>query len=152
MVEIRPKKISERIESYDYLLYKIGDTYFAKNGLSGNVDYTGSTVASILTDVFNVIVKGIIFLKDIPFDLSKHGDIPEDVRVICSYNAEYWEYINSADSSGSPYTVSVGSGVNAGYYLAADSEGRICFASTNFKTVFMMRYFYGLTVSVEQSF
>jgi hypothetical protein len=59
------------------------------------------------------------------------NSIPENVKVACSYQDEYYEYINSADSSGSPYTVEVGAGVNVDNYIAKDSENRICFTSTN---------------------
>ena len=55
MVEIRPKKISERIESYNYLLYRIGDTYFAKNGLSGNIDYSSVNFKSVYDAVSAVL-------------------------------------------------------------------------------------------------
>ena len=55
MVEVRPKKISERIESYNYLLYRIGDTYFAKNGLSGNVDYSSVNFKTVYDAVSAVL-------------------------------------------------------------------------------------------------
>ncbi|MDI9577901.1 MAG: right-handed parallel beta-helix repeat-containing protein, partial [Thermoproteota archaeon] len=120
-------------------------TYYAINGGTWDnmVAGVGSTAwatyktnsTALTAQVLAACTSGTIYMKDVAFDMNLFDDIHEGVRVICSYNAEYWEYINSADSSGSPYTVSVGSGVNVGYYLAADSEGRICFTSTNAATV-----------------
>ena len=116
-------------------------TYYAINGGTWDnmVAGVGSTAwatyktnsTKITELVLDSTTSGSIYMKDVAFDMNLFDDIPEGVRVICSYNAEYWEYINSADSSGSPYTVSVGSGVNNGYYLAQDKEGRICWLSIN---------------------
>jgi streptogramin lyase len=77
------------------------------------------------------ITDGVVFGKGVAFDLALMNSIPENVKVACSYQDEYYEYINSADSSGSPYTVEVGAGVNVDNYIAKDSENRICFTSTN---------------------
>lgn len=127
-------------KGFSYIIRKNGDNYEAVSGATGRLVYggsddeggvDGSDDAAVIAAVLAAVSSGVVLLNGVAFDLTQFGDIPEDVRVICSYNAECWEYINSADSSGSPYTVSVGSGVNVGYYLAADSEGRICFTSTD---------------------
>ncbi len=131
-------------KGYAYIIRKNGANYEAINGATGRLVYGGASdegavdgadAAAVLVAVLAAATTGAVLLRETEFDLTQFGDIPEDVRVICSYNAECWEYINSADSSGSPYTVSVGSGVNAGYYLAQDSEGRICYASTSWGTL-----------------
>jgi hypothetical protein len=70
----------------------------------------------------------------VAFDLALMNNIPANVKVACSYQDQYCEYINSADSSGSPYTVEVGAGINVDNYIAKDSENRICFTSTNQNT------------------
>jgi len=132
-------------KGYSYLIRKNGDNYEAVSGATGRLVYggsddeggvDGSDDAAVIAAVLAAVSSGVVLLNGVAFDLTQFGDIPEDVQVHCSYNAEYHVYINSADSSGSPYTFSVGSGVNVGYYLAADSEGRICFTSTNISSIF----------------
>jgi hypothetical protein len=91
-----------------------------------------STNLTALTDqCLSVTSSGVVFLKQVAFDLALMNSIPANVKVACSYQDQYCEYINSADSSGSPMTVEVGAGLNVGYYTAKDSENRICFTSTN---------------------
>lgn len=98
---------------------------------SAQTSYDGTNSTTVVETLLGDMTSGALFLDGVAFDLDSLSVIPEDVRVICLYEDEYWEYINSADSSGSPYTVSVGSGVNNGYYLAQDSEGRICYVDTD---------------------
>jgi hypothetical protein len=76
---------------------------------------------------------GTIYAKEVAFPLSLHTTIPNNTQVICNYQGVTYKYINSASSLGSPYTISVGQGPNAGYYLAQDSGDRICFTSTNYE-------------------
>jgi hypothetical protein len=72
---------------------------------------------------------GTVYLKEIPFNLALISSIPPNVTVIDNFNGVTYTYINSINSLGSPYTVSVGQGNNAGYYLATDCGKRIVFAS-----------------------
>jgi hypothetical protein len=81
------------------------------------------------------MTSGTLLLNGVAFDLALMNSIPANVKVACSYQDQYCEYINSADSTGSPYTVEVGAGLNNGYYTAKDSENRICFTSTVYENV-----------------
>ena len=121
------------------------NNYFAINGSNWDnlMRGVGSTAwAAYATNYTKVeelvlasVTSGSVYLKDVPFDLALMGNIPENVQVECNYQGVTYKYINSASSLGSPYTISVGQGPNAGYYLAQDSGDRICFASTSYKTV-----------------
>ena len=120
--------------------------YFAINGSNWDnlMRGVGSTAwAAYATNYTKVeelvlasVTSGSVYIKDVPFDLALMGNIPENVQVECNYQGVTYKYINSASSLGSPYTISVGQGPNAGYYLAQDSGDRICFASTSYKTVY----------------
>jgi parallel beta-helix repeat protein len=59
------------------------------------------------------------------------NSIPVNVTVVCSYGSQEYAYINPSSSVGSPYTVSVGQGLNGGYYTAEDAKGRIAFTSSD---------------------
>jgi hypothetical protein len=119
--------------------------YFAINGSNWDnlMRGVGSTAwAAYATNYTKVeelvlasVTSGSVYLKDVPFDLALMGNIPENVQVECNYQGVTYKYINSASSLGSPYTISVGQGPNAGYYLAQDSGDRICFTSTDAVTV-----------------
>jgi len=104
------------VSEYAWLIGAYSDgTYYAINGGTWDnmVAGVGSTAwasyktnsTALTAQVLAACTSGTIYMKDVAFDMDLFDDIPEDVRVICSYNAEYWEYINSADSSGSPYRV-----------------------------------------------
>jgi len=123
---------------YSYKVSSDGLGWYRVYGSNGAAltAYDGTNSTLVTDALLGDMTSGALFLDEVAFDLDLLSSIPEDVRVICLYEDEYWEYINSADSSGSPYTISVGSGVNVGYYLAADSEGRICFTSTNISSIF----------------
>jgi hypothetical protein len=98
-------------------------------GYTDNSTLVYETVLANITD-------GVVFGNGVAFDLALMNSIPANVKVACSYQDQYCEYINSADSSGSPMTVEVGVGVNVDNYIAKDSEDRICFTSTDYATVF----------------
>lgn len=115
--------------------------YFAINGSNWDnlMRGVGSTAwAAYATNYTKVeelvlasVTSGSVYLKDVPFDLALMGNIPENVQVECNYQGVTYKYINSASSLGSPYTISVGQGPNAGYYLAQDSGDRISWSSTD---------------------
>jgi len=92
-----------------------------------------STVNSTATIEYalSFMTAGALLLNQVAFDNALMASIPEDVKVICNYEDESYVYINPLDSAGSPWTVSVGSGVNNGLYTAEDGKGRIAFTSTN---------------------
>jgi len=98
--------------------------------------WAGYTANSTLVyeTVLGNITDGVVYGKGVAFDLALMNSIPENVKVACSYQDQYCEYINSADSSGSPYTVEVGADINVDNYIAKDSENRICFTSTDAST------------------
>jgi hypothetical protein len=64
------------------------------------------------------------------------NSIPENVKVACSYQDQYEEFINPLDTTGSPYQIEVGQGVTVDNYIARDSQNRICFTSTNASALF----------------
>ena len=106
--------------------------YLVQDGMGRFInDFSSSNQTALQDTVLGATTSGEIRLNEVAFDLALMNSIPENVKVACSYQDQYVEYINSADSSGSPYTVEVGAGVNVGYYTAKDSENRICFTSTN---------------------
>ena len=119
--------------SYDFTVYtdESGAYYYPVNGKTGAVGTPGTNLTTVTSTVLSGMTSGSLLLKGVPFNLALMNSIPVNVRVVCSYGDEYYEYINSADSLGSPSSVSVGAGVNAGYYLAADSGNRIVFTSIN---------------------
>jgi hypothetical protein len=96
-----------------------------------------STNLTALTEqVLSVTPNGTIFLKQVAFDLALMNSIPENVKVACSYQDQYEEFINPLDTTGSPYQIEVGQGVTVDNYIARDSQNRICFTSTNASYVF----------------
>jgi hypothetical protein len=142
-------KFSIPFTPYEWFIGEFRDgSYYAVNGSDWNImtivepwqpvapwASLSTDLAALTEQCLSVTSSGVVFLKQVPFDLALMNSIPENVKVACSYQDQYCEYINSADSSGSPYTVEVGAGLNDGYYIAKDSENRICFASTFFTSI-----------------
>jgi hypothetical protein len=107
--------------NWDNLVAGVGSTSWAE--FTGN--YTKLTEL-----VFDSIINGTVYLKDVPFNLALINDIPEDVQVICNLNSVTYTYVSLASGLGS-YTVSVGVNNNNGYYIVQDSNMRVCYASVN---------------------
>ena len=138
----------------DWYIGKYSDgSYFAINGSNWDnlVAGVGSTAwsayknnATKLTElVLGEVTSGTVYLKEVQFNYDLI--VPESVTVIESKNGLERKFINSADSQGSPYTVSVDN-VQSGYYNVQDCNGRICFTSTN-RTYVMQRCVDVLAVS-----
>jgi hypothetical protein len=113
------------------------NNYFAINGSNWDnlMAGVGSTAWSSYTSnytkieelVLGQVTSGIVYTKEVPFDLALMNSIPRYVSVVESVNGLQRTFINPLDSQGSPYTISV-SGVN---YFGADKQNQICFTSTN---------------------
>ena len=137
------------VSDFDYLIgnYSNGNIY-AINGSNWDnlVAGVGSTAWSAFTSNFTKIEElaltalssgngGKLLLKNVAFNLSLADSIPVGVTVVCNYGGQEYKYINPSSSAGSPYTVSVGQGLNVGYYVAEDAQNRIAFSSTNASTI-----------------
>ena len=120
---------------FTYLIRNNSGTYEAIDGHTGKIADSNATLNTLVTAMLGVMTSGTLYLKEVAFDLTLLALIPADVRVVCSYGEEYYEYINTADSAGSPFYVNTGVGVNNGYYIVSDAKNRICYASANFSTL-----------------
>lgn len=121
------------ISNYDWYIGKYSDgTYYAVNGANWDNMVTGvgstawnpykTNTTKLQELVLSVITSGTVFLKNVPFNYGL--TIPQKVTVIEHLNGLEREFINSADSQGSPYTISLDT-VHTGYYLTKDNQGRI---------------------------
>ncbi len=137
------------VSDFDYLIGNYSDStsvvqhIYAINGSNWDnlVSGVGSTSWSSYTANYSKIEElalsalstkgGVVLCKNVAFNLALMGSIPVNVTVICKYGSQEYAYINPASSAGSPYTVSVGQGLNGGYYTAEDCQNRIAFTSTN---------------------
>jgi hypothetical protein len=128
--------------------FPVADCYIGKYSEGNYFALNGSNWANLMTSVaptpwftysrnytqvtelaLSNITYGTVYLKEVPFNLALMSSIPPNVTVIDNFNGFTYTYINSMNSLGSPYTVSVGQGNNAGYYVATDCGKRILFAS-----------------------
>ncbi len=126
----------------DYYVGKYSTaSYFAINGSNfvnlmfevGTKAWTdySSNYTKIEQLILEKISSGTIYLKEVPFDLTLMSSIPANVSVICNIDGAISTYINPMSNLGSPYTVLVGSGNNAGYFTVTDSGNRIFLTSSN---------------------
>jgi hypothetical protein len=131
------------VSDFDFLIgnYSNGNIY-AINGSNWDnlVGGIGSTAWAAYTGNYTKIEElalqtlstgggGKVFCKNVAFDLALMGSIPVNVIVVCSYGSQEYAYINPSSSVGAPYTVSIGEGLNGGYYIAEDGKDCICYAS-----------------------
>lgn len=117
----------------DYIIDHIDSTYrlYETAGSKTVTTSTNSTyLMTLATGNFTSRGNGTLYLKDVawPYALLT---VPSGSLVWENLNGVTRYFINSTDATGSSFTVSVGSGVDAGYYFAADSQGRFCWASTD---------------------
>lgn len=109
----------EPIISYSCMVYLDGSTYKAKVN-NGTVVATSSNITTIQELALSYVSSGSVYLKGVLFDYDV--TIPEDVLLVESVDGLERKFINSANSQGSPYTISVDT-VQTGYYMAQDSMG-----------------------------
>jgi parallel beta-helix repeat protein len=91
--------------------------------------HAGNSTA-VIEAALAATTSGTIYLKGVNFNYSL--TVPENVAVIENVNGLTRVFANSANSEGSPFTVSVDTRVS-GYYMVADRMGRIIsdWTSTN---------------------
>lgn len=117
---------------YTYLIRQGATLYEAIDGSTGKIFCTGATAAACEATVLAAMTAGTLILKE---QLHYHtAVVPANVKVVESKNGVVREFINVANTQGSPYTISVGAGADAGYYFCQDSAGRYInsWSSTNF--------------------
>lgn len=155
-------KFSVPFTEYQWIVAQFRDgTYYAVNGSDWNImtivepwqpvapwAALAENKTALVEQVLSVTDPGKVLLNELSFDYAL--TVPENVTVVESLNGLTRSFINEANSQGSPYTVSVDSGVNVGYYLVADSEGRICFSSTNTNTTITSALTSGAKVEVTK--
>jgi hypothetical protein len=50
----------------DYVVFESGGTFYAINGHTSRVDYSGNKASGVLQDAINTLSEGLIWIKDIP--------------------------------------------------------------------------------------
>jgi len=48
-----------------YLIYSDGTTFFARNGITGNIDFSGTGVLTVIQNAINALSSGVIYLRGI---------------------------------------------------------------------------------------
>jgi len=61
-------------ETASYTIFKVGDTIYAKNGTTGEIEYSGTDASTVIQQAINAILslggRGRIFIKSAIYDLS----------------------------------------------------------------------------------
>jgi len=71
-----------------YIIFKDGDTIYAKNGDTGKVDFSGTDAATVIQDTINNCDSGgLIFIKKGVYDISSTIEIPYNGIYICGEKA-----------------------------------------------------------------
>lgn len=104
-----------------YICDLSGSVYRMKNGTTGQIDYQTTDLNSLETSAIGNSTSGIVFLKELEFDYTV--TVAENVIVMELLNGHLRSFINVANSTGSPYTISTDA-IQAGFYLAQDSQLR----------------------------
>ena len=50
--------ISATYQPYSYLIYKDGSTYYARNGITGNIDYSNTNAVTLFNNTITALVAG----------------------------------------------------------------------------------------------
>lgn len=128
-------KRSVPISDFEWFVAPFRDnSYYAINGSDWNImtivepwqavaPWTGlsSNLTALVDQCIDVTTSGVIFLKGCAYNYNL--TIPGNVTVVESLNGLEREFVSSASTQGSPYTISTDT-VNSGYYLAQDKAGR----------------------------
>lgn len=138
--------LSQPPSFFDWFIGKFSSgTYFAINGSNWNdpvnvyswqisppwVAYKSNATA-LQEQCLSSLTYGVVYGKEVAFNYSALN-IPANVSYTESVNGRQRTFINSTNTEGSPYTISVGSGADTSYYFAQDSADRYLesWSSTN---------------------
>jgi len=96
-------------QTASYIIYTDGTNIYAKNGTTGEVEFSGTDASTVIQSALNALNDpvsggGTIFLADVKWNSSL--TIPDNVLVIEQLGASTKRFINSSGSQGSPYTIS----------------------------------------------
>lgn len=156
-------KFSVPFTEYQWVVAQFRDgTYYAINGSDWNImtivepwqpvapwAALASNLTALENQVLSSTTSGKILLNEVNHNYSL--TVPANVTVVESKNGLVRQFINSANSQGSPYTISVDT-VQTGYYLAQDSANRYIneWSSTDAETIISSAIAIGKTVVVSQ--
>jgi hypothetical protein len=70
---VKGATMAENNEIYDYLIYKIGDTTYAKNGNTGLIDYSGIDAYTVISNTYSAAAQNsYIFIKPGIYDFGNN--------------------------------------------------------------------------------
>jgi len=58
------KPVEQPPSTADYIIYKIGNVIYAKNGRTGTIDFSGTDASDIIQKAINTVTAGKIFIKE----------------------------------------------------------------------------------------
>ncbi len=135
--EVNPLFLSTS-SPYNYTIHPLSDrtagatVYYVMASGNGTLAYSNTNRTHVeKLALGNMTTQGVVYCKNFAHNYSL--TVPAQVSVKDSYNGTERTFCNSADSTGSPYTISVDETTGSTYYLAQDSAGRYInsFTSTN---------------------
>lgn len=130
-------------DSYSYLVWVESGTYYAKNGLTGAIDYSGTNLLTLLTTVEGVVDDngGTIYLKGIeaPSSLT----ISSNVIIIQEVNGKYSIAQTSSVETPAKYFASDGAGsesINSPHGVYYNGKTYVVYATNPTYDVYAMVY------------
>ncbi len=95
----RTDVLEDSIEQYDYLFWKDENNYYAKNGTTGEIEFSGSNISQIVENIVSFSTDGLFlcFKKGV-YTLSSTINITEknDIRIMGA-GKELTKFVVSAD-------------------------------------------------------
>jgi parallel beta-helix repeat protein len=121
-------------------------SYFMIQGSNWNNIMVTSNKTAIEVSAFGNMTSGSVWMKEVTHDLSL--TVPANIVVTESVNGAERRFGNVANTQGSPYTISVGSGSESSYYFGEDRKGTVVWTSTNYSSAVNNAVSLGGTVKV----
>ena len=99
-ITIQPASFTE---TASYIIFKVGDTIYAKNGTTGEIEYSGTNAISVIQSAINSLTNGgTIYIAEGTYSLSSYIEISNNfVEIIMSPSATLYSE-NTANSKTLP--------------------------------------------------
>jgi hypothetical protein len=75
--------ITDDVRPYDYLIFKSGDMYYAKNGITNQIEFSGRDATTVIQQVLNSLKEGgLVFIKRGIYPIRETINVPSYVTLI----------------------------------------------------------------------
>lgn len=96
---------SSFVETADYVIFRIGNTYYAKNGSTGEPEFSSTNASYVIQSTANALTNGLIFFKNGVYDIEGQITVPSDGKNIILMGEDWEKTVFKDSRTGATQTI-----------------------------------------------